>query len=184
MKKAKYVRELSQTEKEELEQGLKSRSAFKVRRSQIILSSASRKKPSEIAQQLHCSDQTVRNVIRAYEEEGAGCLEEKSHVRQDQSPEIDEAGQERLKGLIKDSPREYGHPSSIWSRQRLAQTLHQEGITKKVVSERTLGRALKAAGINWRRTKRWIHSPDKHYGRRKKDEIGSKPSVPNGRIGS
>ena len=65
----------------------------------------------------------------------------------------------------------------------LAQTLHQEGLTKKQVSVSALGRALKQAGINWRRAKKWSRSPDAHYERRKKDEIGSKPSVPDGQTG-
>lgn len=184
MLKPLYVRELRPNEKAELGQGLKSKLAFKVKRCQILLSSAAGKKAQTIAREVHCSDQTVRNVIRAFEREGLACLVEKSHARHDLAPEIDERGQARLRELVKDSPREHGHPSSLWTREMLAETLHQEKLTTKVVSVSALGRALKQAGVNWRRAKRWIRSPDEHYSRRKKDEIGSKPSVPNGMTGS
>ena len=179
MLKPLYVRELTSNEKAALEQGLKSKSGFKVKRCQILLSSVGGKKAQTISREVHCSDQTVRNVIRAFEQEGLACLVEKSHARHDLAPEIDERGQTRLRELVKDSPREHGHPSSLWTRALLAQTLHQEKLTTKVVSVSALGRALKQAGVNWRRAKKWLRSPDVHYERRKKDEIGSKPSLPD-----
>jgi transposase len=58
--------------------GTKSRFGFAVRRSQTILLSAEGLTHQPIAQQLHCGDQTVRNVLRAFEREGVVCLQAKS----------------------------------------------------------------------------------------------------------
>ncbi len=164
-----YVRKLTTEEFETLTQGLRSPSAFTVRRSQILLKSHERQKPQAIAQALHCSDQTVRVAIHGFNEEGVACLTEKSHARHDQVPLIDAAGCARLQELVHLSPRTFGHETSVWTRPLLAQQLHKEGYTVREVSETSVSNALARVGISWRRAKKWIHSPDPHYDHRKKD---------------
>ncbi len=164
-----YVRKMTTEEVKKLKQGLRSSSAFTVRRSQILLKSQTRQKAQEIAQEIHCSDQTVREVIRAFESEGLKCLQEKSRARLDQQALIDTAGNERLREIIKLSPRTLGHETSVWTRPLLAEVLHKEGFTKRVVSPSTITESLKRVGIAWRRAKDWVRSPDPHYGHRKKD---------------
>lgn len=164
-----YVRKLTTEEKETLHQGLRSPSAFTVRRSQILLKSHDRQKAQSIAQSLHCSDQAVREAIHAFNEEGVACLTEKSHARYDQSPLIDEAGGEHLEGLVRLSPRTLGHETSVWTRPLLAQQLQAEGHTSSEISVTSISNALPRVGISWRRAKKWIHSPDAHYDHRKKD---------------
>jgi DNA-binding NarL/FixJ family response regulator len=56
--KSLYVRELTSKEYQTLEKGLKARAAFTVRRSHILLHSAKGLKAPQIAEQLHCSDET------------------------------------------------------------------------------------------------------------------------------
>jgi transposase len=166
-----YVRELNAEERETLRAGLKSRSAFTMRRSQILLHSAEKKGVSEIAKELHCSEQTVRNGLHAVEQEGMLCLAEKTHARHAQKPAFDEAGVTRLREVIRLSPRLFGHETSLWTRELLAETCHQEGLTTHQVSKTTLTDTMKAAGIEWRRARKWIRSPDPAYARRKKDAI-------------
>ena len=167
-----YVRKLTKEEIETLNQGLRSPSAFTVRRSQILLKSYDGQKPQAIAQALHCSDQTIRVAIHAFHQEGLACLVEKSHARHDQAPMIDEVGCARLLELVRLSPRTFGHDTSVWTRPLLAQQLHQEGHTASEVSATSISNALGRTGISWRRAKQWIHSPDPHYDHRKKDETG------------
>lgn len=166
-----YVRELSAEEREALRDGLQSKSAFTMRRSQILLHSAEKKRTGEIAREVRCSRQTVRNVLRAFEGEGLNCLHEKSHARHDSKSAFDEAGVLRLKEIIRLSPRLFGHETSLWTRQLLAQTCHEEGLTAHRVSKATMTNTLKGAGIEWRRARQWIQSPDPAYERRKKDAI-------------
>ncbi len=171
MKKPLFVRNLSDIEKTGLAQGLQSSSAFTVRRSQILLSSVQKKTPPQIGKELHCSDQCVRNVIRAFEAEGLACLQPKSHARHDDQRPFDETGLDRLQEIIRLTPRACGHDTSLWTLELLAETCRQEKISRRPVSVDSVGRALKSVGIQWRRAKQWIRSPDPHYQHRKKDGI-------------
>jgi transposase len=163
-----YAREPTQEEQQALEQGLRSSSAFTVRRSQILLSSAINKRNArEIAEQLRLSDQGVRNVIRAFEQEGLACLEKKSSARQDNQSAFDESGLKRLQGLVRESPRKYGHESSIWTRETLAQTCWEERVSTRPVSVAGAGGGLRQLGIDWQRARHRINSPDPHYAHKK-----------------
>src|SRR5437016_3158535 len=74
MKPPMYVRELTAEEKTRLEGGLRSSDAFTMRRSQILLASSRGERPSQIAHNVGCAVQTVRNAIRAFHEQSAQCL--------------------------------------------------------------------------------------------------------------
>ena len=165
-----YVEKLTTEEIETFKQGLRSPSAFTVRRSQILLKSDEGQKPQAIGAALQWSDQTVRMGIRAFNEEGLACLTEKSHARSDQAPLIDTVGCRRLEELVRLSPRPLGHNSSVWTRTMLAQQLLKEEYVSREVSTTSISNALGRVGISWRRAKKWIHSPDEHYDHRKKDE--------------
>jgi transposase len=58
---------------------------------------ADHRTPRQIARQLGCTDQTVRNVIRAFASEGLACLAQKSSAPKTRRPELDEAKRERLR---------------------------------------------------------------------------------------
>jgi hypothetical protein len=73
-----FVRPLAEAERRQLELELRSRDAFALRRSQILLASAAGRKPSVIADFPGCSAGTVRNTIRAFEVEGLSCLAARS----------------------------------------------------------------------------------------------------------
>jgi transposase len=166
-----HVRELTQEEHSELHEGLQSRSGFTVRRCQILLSSAAGKPARQIANELHCSDQTVRSAIHAFEQEGLSCLQEKSHARHDKQSAFDATGRERLREVIRLSPRQFGHESSVWTLDLLAQTCGQKRISSRPVKADNVRYVLRQMGISWRRAKRWLRSPDGHYEHRKKDEM-------------
>jgi transposase len=167
-----YVRKLTQEEHRALQKGLQSASSFTVRRCQILLSSAKGKKAGQIASELHCSDQTVRDAIRAFGREGVGCLEEQTHARHDPQSAFDATSRERLRELIRLSPRQFGHESSVWTLELLAKSCWEEKISSRPVNEDNVGRVLGEMGINWRQAKKRIRSPDVHYQHRKKDETG------------
>ena len=165
-----YVRTLSDEERHELEKGLRSSSAFVVRRCQILLSSARHKTANQIAAELHCSGQAVRNAIRAFEAEGLACLTEKSHARHDRQSAFDRRARERLRELIRLSPRQFGHAASVWTLELLAETCWSEGIASRPVRGHNVSPVLREMGVEWRRAKHWIRSPDEQYAHRKKDE--------------
>ncbi len=70
--KAIYARKPSKEERQKLESGLKSSVGATVRRSQIILMSAEERKTArEISERIGQSDQQVRKMLHAFNENGA-----------------------------------------------------------------------------------------------------------------
>ncbi len=168
-----YVQDLTPEEEAELENGLRSASAFTVRRCQILLKSAHEKlTASEIAAHLYCSDQAVRQAIHAFHEQGLACLQEGSQARQDPDTAFDEAGAQWLKDTVHQSPRNLGLERSLWRLQDLAQLAYEHGYTDQVVAPATISRTLDRVGVNWQRAKHWITSPDPHYEVKKSDATG------------
>ncbi len=172
MKPPLFVRPLTPDESRAIRDGLRSPSAFTLRRCQILTASAEGLKPSEIRSRRGCSTQTVRNALRAFEAEGTACLQETSHRPKSARPEIDDGGCERLRALLHRSPRDFGKPTSLWTLELAAEVAFAEGITPRRVSDETIRQALKRLGIGWKRAKTWITSPDPSYLRKKKRATG------------
>src|SRR5215203_2045735 len=70
MKPPIFVRKLSTQERRALENGLRSSDAFVLRRCQILLASARDEIAPQIAENLGCGQQTVRNAIHEFDERG------------------------------------------------------------------------------------------------------------------
>jgi transposase len=172
MKPPLYVRPLSDAERDALKAGLRSTDAFTLRRSQVLLASARGQTPPAIARQLGCASQTVRNTIRAFNERGTAALQERSHRNHTIHTTFDAAGLERLQALAHRSPRDFGHATSIWTLDLLADEAARQGLTSSRVSDETIRMAIKRLGTGWKRAKRWITSPDPAYARKKGDAIG------------
>lgn len=168
MKTAIYARRPSQTERQTLIAGMKSTKGVTVRRSQIILMSADQKlKAGQIGDQIGVSDQLVRNVIHGFNEYGTDILKPGSRARHDDQRAFDEQGRERLREIIRQSPRSFGCESSLWTLKLLAEVSEQVGLTDRQVHPTTVGWTLSDMGINWGRAKHWINSPDDQYERKK-----------------
>jgi transposase len=129
-------------------------------------------KPREIGERLRCSDQCVRDALRAFEQEGTACLVTKSRARHTPQATFDVAGRQWLTEVIKQSPRTFGYETSIWTLKLLAHLAQRKGWSDSQVRPETVGRTLRKAGINWRRAKHRITSPDEHYVVKKSDAIG------------
>jgi transposase len=172
MKAPLFVRPLTPEESRTLRAGLRSPSAFTLRRSQILLASAEGLKPSQIRSRLGCATQTVRDALRAFAAEGTACLREKSHRPRSAHPVLDDAGCDRLRAQLHRSPRDFGKPTSVWTLATAAEVCHEQGLTDRVLSAETIRQALLRLGIGWKRAKDWITSPDPAYARKKKPAIG------------
>ncbi len=165
-----FVRELTPEEQTRLEAGLRAPDAFTLRRSQILLASSRRDRPSLIARNLGCAVQTVRNTIRAYDAEGEECLRPKRLGPIKTHPIFDEEKREELKALLHRSPRDFGKETSVWTLELAADVCVQSGLTERLVSDETVRMALRRLGVGWRRAKNWITSPDPEYVRKKNGE--------------
>jgi transposase len=149
-----------------LEAGLRSPVAFTLRRSQIVLASARGETVPAIARALGCSEQTVRNAIHAVAAAGAAALRPGSKRPRTLHAAFDAAGAERLRDLLQRSPRDFGHPTGLWTLELAARTAPAEGLTATRVSGETVRATLARLGVRWRRAKHWITSPDPAYERK------------------
>jgi transposase len=161
------VRPLTDAERRALEAGLRSPAAFTLRRAQILLASARGETVPAIARALGCDEQTVRNAIHAFAAHGAAALTPGSSRPHTVHAAFDAAGAERLQELLHRSPRDFGHPTSLWTLTLAAETAYAEGLTTTRVSGETVRATLARQEVRWRRAKRWITSPDPAYARKK-----------------
>jgi transposase len=157
---------------QQLHAGLQARDAFTLRRCQILLASAQGKHPAQIAAALGCASQTVRNTLHAFEQQGPDCLTRRCSRPHSAHRLLDAPRAERLRELLHQSPRSFGHPQSHWTLQLAAEVCHRQGLSDRVLSPETVRQAIQRLGLGWKRAKQWITSPDPAYGRKKKPARG------------
>lgn len=163
-----FVRPLTDAERARLEAGLRSSDAFVLRRCQILLASARGERAPQIAQAVGCDDQTVRDVIRCFELEGLdACLRRRSNRPHRPKTKLDATALQRIRELLHQSPRLFGKPTSVWTLALVAEVSFAEGLTAEQVSIEAIRVAIRRLGVNWKRAKHWITSPDPEYARKK-----------------
>lgn len=167
MRRPIFVRAVTDTEREQLEAGLRSSDAFVLRRCQIILASARGQRAPQIARNVGCDDDTVRRVIRAFDKSAVDCLKQGSKVPLTVHPTFDAERTEKLQAILHQSPRDFGKPTSLWTLQLAADVSFKKGLTPERVSGETIRATLARLGIRWQRAKKWITSPDPEYSRKK-----------------
>lgn len=146
-------------------------------RAHMILLAAERQMTApEIAQLMRCDDQTVRTWLKRYLAEGVAGLADTP--RPGATPKVTPAYRELLLKMVRQRPRSLGQPYSLWTLQRLADSLaEQTGIRVTAV---TVREHLLAAGIVLSRPQHKITSPDPEYEvkkrRSKTSEIISDPA--------
>jgi transposase len=168
-----YVRQLTDEERHSLRQRLKSANGFTVRRAQMLLMSADEHlKVDVIGQRLGCQGQAVREAIHAFHRDGLACLEMKPKGSRQDRRALSEAARQQLRDLIRRSPRELGYETSLWTLPLLAQACLAQGLVTTPITGETVRATLAALGIQWRRVKQRITSPDRHYERKKSGVTG------------
>ncbi len=163
-----FVRPLTDAERAAITAGLRSPDAFTLRRCQILLASARGERALRIAEQVGCDDQTVLDALHAFNAKGVDALHKgSSRAHHPRPPAFPGARAEQLRALLHRSPREFDHPSSLWTLDLAAQVSFAQGLTPTLVSGETVRLTLKRLGIGWKRAKHWITSPDPEYVRKK-----------------
>jgi transposase len=158
-----FIRSLTEDEQRQIHAGLRSSNAFVLRRCQILVASQRGQRAPEIAEQLGCNDQTVRNVIHDFNASGLAVLHEGSSRPHRLRTAFTEEGAARLKELLHHSPRDFGKECSTWTLELAARVSFEQGIIDHEVSDESVRRALKRLKTNWKRAKHWITSPDPQY---------------------
>src|SRR5207302_9499237 len=78
MKTPLFIRPLTENERSQIQAGLRSKDAFVLRRSQVLLASARGDRAPAIASHFGCHRQTVHNNIHGFNIEGLAVLQEGS----------------------------------------------------------------------------------------------------------
>lgn len=172
MQAPRFVHPLTEAERAGLEAGLHAGDAFTLRRCQIRLASARQVHPPAIATLVGCHVQTVRNVIHAFNRAGLASLTKGSSRPQTIHAAFDATTAEQLRDLLHRSPRDVGHPTSMWTLELAADVVHAEGLTATGVSDEPIRATLARLGVGWRRANQWITSPDPAYLRKKGGATG------------
>src|SRR5262245_48913917 len=127
MKPPLFVRALTAAERAALQRGLHAADAFTLRRCQVHLASSRGQRPSQIAAALGCAAQTVRDATRAFHRAGTACLQPRPktpHTIHTAWPRQRDAD---LRALLRQSPRCFGKPTSLWTLRLAAQVCHERG---------------------------------------------------------
>jgi len=173
MRKPLYVRSLAADDLQTLQEGLRSSDAFILRRCQILLASARGQTARVIAETVGCDDQTIRNAIHAFNTTGLTALTRWSSAPQ-RTPHtaFNSTQREQVRALLHQSPRTFGHPTSLWTLPLAAEVAYAEGLTSRPVSREAIRRALARLGVRWQRAQHWMTSPDPAYVRKKNGATG------------
>lgn len=163
---------MTENERQELEAGLRAKDAFALRRCQIILAASRGQYAPAIAAAVGCDDETVRDVLRAFNERGLACLKRRSSRPHTIHSAFSAAGMQQLKELLHERPRKYGKETSVWTLELAAEVSFEQGLTAEQVSGETIRTVLKRLGMGWKRAKHWITSPDPEYKRKKTRATG------------
>jgi len=172
MRKPIFVRDLLPAELEALHQGLRSSDTFTLRRCQILLASRDGQNALEIARNLHCADQTVRNAVHDFNTKGLSALVAGSSRPLHIERAFDGDQIELLRDMLHQSPRQYGKDTSLWTLELAATVAHEQGLSAVRVTGETMRATLARMGMGWRRAKQWITSPDPEYLRKKRGGTG------------
>lgn len=168
MKTPRFIRDVTPEEQQAIEAGLRSPSSFTLRRCQILLASQRGLHAQQIATQLGCDDQTVRNALKAFHTYGLQVLQPGSSTPHHLPHTVfDDTRREQLREMLHHQPRHFGEPSSVWTLALAAKVAYAQGITPRAVSDETIRIALNVLKVGWKRAKHWISSPDPAYTRKK-----------------
>src|SRR4051794_21356249 len=120
MKPTIFVRTLSNDERNPASSRLRSKDAFTLRRSQMLLASSRGNEVPQIAENLGCGQQTVRDSIHDLNERGLDALVAGSSRPKRTQVAFDEQSAEALREMLHRSPREFGRDSSLWTLEMAA----------------------------------------------------------------
>lgn len=167
MRAKRYVREFTEEEKAAIEAGLHSQDIFVLRRSQMLFFSSEGLSMDDIASKVGYHHESVRLVLKRFDVEGIQVLEKVKKGPKTTTKAISPGNAEKLKEVLRRSPREFKKESSLWTLELLAEVSYEEGLSTRKVSYETIRTTLKELGVNWKRAKRWIVSSDPQYARKK-----------------
>lgn len=161
---ALYVRPLNESERDEIERGLRSSDGGWSRRCQILRVSSQGQRVRRIAANLNWHEESVRRVLRRFNRDGLdGIRPRKPSGRPGLERSLTDEAISALLELARQSPQQFGLTQPGWTAKTLAEVAYQQGLLPFAVSGKRLRRLLKRKGYSWKLVKSWLISPDPRY---------------------
>ncbi|MEN6519753.1 MAG: helix-turn-helix domain-containing protein [Armatimonadota bacterium] len=136
-----FTRTLSSQEVESLHQLSRSYETIIHRRSRIILLSAQRRSANEIAEVVGLHPNSIRLVIRSFNENGIDSISSKAKSGRLRAFGTDV--QDKIVELLRHKPTDYGIESGVWTLEEAAKVAVEQGIVGSICIESLL-RSLKS----------------------------------------
>jgi transposase len=158
-----YVRSLTDAERRQVEQLLRSADAATYRHARVVLLSAQGQKVSQIMPAVGLSDRQIRQIIHRFTEQGVAALPRRKAPGRQRL--CDATTRTALAELLRRPPTDFGIESTTWTGADLAAVAQQQGIAP-TMSPRTARREIQRAGYRWQQAKRWS-AKEPEYERKK-----------------
>jgi transposase len=157
-----YVRNITNEEETELKAILRrSDDARKVKRAQIILASAQKRRVPEICRSFGFSRDYVSDVIHDFDKVGFQALESK-YENCGKEPKFTEGDRKEIIDAALSKPSDLGLPFTCWSLSKLKNYIVNQRHIKPISIE-TIRQILIENGIKYRHTKTWKESNDPEF---------------------
>ena len=159
------VRPITREESETLDRWQRSDDIVRYRRARILRLSEAKWKCPVIAQALGLHEETVREVITAFNEGGIPAITPRPRSGGRPPSYTEEVAQE-AENLVRQAPPAEGGRAT-WTLATLAQAIAARFDHIRMMSHEAVRRLLSMRGVAYRRAKKWLTSPDSLYGLRK-----------------
>jgi transposase len=155
-----FVRELEPEQAQRLVKITRStRDRVRLRRAGIVLASMQGRSAGEIAMMFAATENYVREVIHAFNEQGFAALDPKWSGGR--PAKFGPAARDLICRIARATPSALGQPFTTWSLTKLVSYLREHH--RLTISTETARRVLHKAGITWQRTKTWKISRDPDF---------------------
>lgn len=161
---ALYTRPLSESERMEIERGLRSSNGVWSRHCQILWASSQRTRVQKIAVMLNWHEESVREILRRFNREGLESLRPRKKTgRPSLEKSLSAEALPALLDLARQLPQQHDHPQPVWTSTALAETAYRKELLPERVSGKRLRRMLARQGYSWKLVKSWQTSSDPDY---------------------
>lgn len=137
-----------------------SASTIRYRRAMIVLASSSGNTVQAIARLVAADEDTVRDVIHAFNEVGLRCLDPRWAGHRTRLLSKDE--EDYVVAVASERPARVGAPFTRWSVRKLQAFLAADAHRPIRLGRETLRVILRRRGVTFQRTRTWKESPDPH----------------------
>lgn len=156
-----FVQKLSRAERKELKKLLRSTNTRVYKRARVIwLSGVEHLRAPEIAKIADLHLINVREWINRFNKIGINSLRERFSPGRPKV--ITSQKRRRIIALLKIKPKVFGLPLNSWNLRDLAETVIKQKIVKNI-SHEYIREIIAEEGYSYKRSKRWITSPDSEY---------------------